>query len=311
MWIVGVLMLGGASGDGCGPVQPPADGDDTGLGATVDAGTLSDEEIALDWRLYGEWDAGACLELKFTNLGARVTSWQFAIGLDRVVRDVAYGGSNPSSFSVVLDEARLIPFAEPILQPFGTVTYATCLEPVVRPVSFDATIVRDGDDGADEEVPEADVYGRLYEDGRVMSLEWLDSNRDPTAFCLELRLGNTTEDRLESWTARVQFDEDVVIRSTDTTFTFLEADLDALDIRPTNTSAVFDPLDVHAGTLCLDRVAEPTSLTATYVRIPLDDPFPAAPPIPPQPARQARRAVVHSPGSWAVAIAPGRPAARP
>ena len=261
---LGLLMLGGASGESCGPTFDDTAPDDTG-GVTVDAGTITDNDVSLDWRLYGSWGDGACLDMKFTNLGDRVTAWQFEMGLDQVVSEVAYGGSFPSAFTVILDEARLVPFAEPLLAPFGSVSYAVCLEPVVRPVAFTANVQRDESGGGSAEVPEADVYGSVLDDSGQLVLIWLDKDADPDAFCLELRLGNLTVDRVEDWSVRVRFDQPYNLRSTDTTFYYFQTGLDQLDILPTNQTRVFDPLDVHVGSICMDAVALPESFQATFI----------------------------------------------
>ena len=262
-----LLGLGGASGDGCGPLPADDGGDDTG-DVSLDAGTFEDDDILVDWRLYGSWGAGACLDLKFTNVGGRASSWQFALGLDRVVTEISYPGPFPASFTAALDEVRLVPFSDPTLQPFGVVSYAVCLEPVTRPVSFRATVVRDDDGSGTPDVPAADVYGTVRDDSDKVVLEFMDRASDPTAFCLELRLGNLTTDRLEDWTARIRFDRRFELKSTDTSFYYFRADLEYLDVSPTFSSRVFDPLEVQSGTICMDAVAVPVALQASFRQTP-------------------------------------------
>jgi hypothetical protein len=184
-----------------------------------------------------------------------------------VVSEVAYGGSFPSAFTVILDEARLVPFAEPLLAPFGSVSYAVCLEPAVRPVAFTANVQRETTGGGDAEVPQADVYGTVFDDSGNLVLTWLDKDADPDAFCLELRLGNLTVERVEDWSVRVRFDQPYNLRSTDTTFYYFQTGLDQLDILPTNQTRVFDPLDVHVGSMCMDAVALPESFQATFTLV--------------------------------------------
>jgi hypothetical protein len=269
----------GASGEGaCSPLTQP-DVDDTDAEVTIEAGRLEDEDVSLDWRLYGAWENGACLDLKFTNLGKRIIDWRFDITFDKVVDSVAYGGPQPASFSVVLDQARLVPFSDPQVQPFGSISYPVCFEPIVRPDRFVATVTRDADDGGagEDAVTVDDRYGFVFDDDRRLMLSWLAEAQDDGTVCLDLRLSNLAADeRILGWAARVQFDAPFTLASVDTSFFYFPANLQELDILPTEANVEIDPLDIATGVICVAPYALPLSLDATYATEPATpSPIPA------------------------------------
>ncbi|HMV65648.1 MAG TPA: hypothetical protein PKA64_02265 [Myxococcota bacterium] len=286
------VAQGSAGGSSpCAPVDSgPEATDDTATDVTLESGRLEDNLISLDWRLYGAWDGGACLDLKFTNLGDRVASWQFDLTFDEVVKAVSYPGPNPSSFTVSLDQARVVPFDNPQIQPFGIVSYPVCLEPIVRPKALRATVQRDagtGADGDDDAAANA-IYGYLFEDTQTLMLTWLGERHDGGEVCLDLRLANLTRDReIVDWNARIRFSGPFVITSTDTSYFYFPLNLDQLELRPTATTLEIDPIDIHSGELCFAPEAVPISFEATFETRPWPRPATggeAPPALPPAPA---------------------------
>lgn len=269
--IVGVAQ--GATGEGsCSPLSQPVV-EDTASDVTLEAGRLEDDQVSLDWRLYGAWENGACLDLKFTNLGARITNWRFDMTFDKVIETVSYPGPSPASLSVVLDQARLVPFSEPIIQPFGTVSYPVCFEPIARPSRFVATVVRDDTNGSGSGsgVGLDSQYGWVFDDSRAVMLSWLAENKDTGETCLDLRVSNLRDDvAVLDWSLRVQFDQGFTLTDVDTAFFYFPANLDQLDITPTATNVRIDPLDIATGTICLSTPALPTTLAASFRTVPAE-----------------------------------------
>lgn len=270
----------------CAPVDSGTDNeDDTGAGAdvTLEAGRLEDNQVSLDWRLYGAWDGGACLDLKFTNLGDRIATWQFDLTFDEVVKSVSYPGPFPSSFTVALDEARIVPFSDPQIQAFGTVSYPVCLEPIVRPKALRADVTRnaEGSEGSEDDAAVDAIYGFLFEDTETIMLTWLGERRAGGETCLDLRLANLTRDReIIDWHVHIRFNGPFEITSTDTAYFYFPHNLDQLELRPTATTLEIEPIDVHSGQFCFVPEAEPISFEATFTTRPWPEPPPtiAAPP---------------------------------
>lgn len=286
------MSVAQGAGGGESPCSPVDGGNgddtdsDTGADVTLEAGRLEDNQVSLDWRLYSAWDGGACLDLKFTNLGESIATWQFDLTFDQVVKTISYPGPAPSSFSVALDEARIVPFGQPQIQPFGTVTYPVCLEPVVRPMALRADVTRTTDGGEDPEFDPADaIYGFLFDDTQTMMLTWLGERRDGE-LCLDLRLANLTRDQeIIDWNVRIRFDGPFIVTSTDTAYFYFPLNLDQLELMPTSATLEIEPIDVHSGLVCFAPEAEPISFEATFTTRPWPTPPPtAAPPPPPSPA---------------------------
>jgi hypothetical protein len=265
----GALAQDGASG--CGPIDEAPVADEPSTTNTIDAGRLQDDDVTLAWRLYDPWDQGACLELTFTNIGEQIEDWRFDVTLDRQVSETQYGGPTPEKVSVVLDELSLLPIGSPSISPLGVVSYALCLEPEVRPIALDAVVVREADTDAglgESDEPEVrPAFGWLYDDQQAIQLTWLEEVDREDAFCLELRLGNLTEDRLQDWSVRVRFDEDVVFTEYDTSFFWFYVDLNEIEISPTEGTRRFDPAMIHSGIACFEARAEPVSFVSSFVPV--------------------------------------------
>jgi hypothetical protein len=283
MWLAaGALAQDGSAG--CGPIDSGTVTDQPGTTITIDQGRLQDNDVSLAWRLYDPWDAGACLELVFTNVGGTIETWQFDVTLDRPITETTYGGPNPDKISIVLDELRLLPTGSSRLEPFGTVTYPLCLEPEVRPIALEAVVDRGQDSDQPEETdvaPDVDrAFGWMLDDAGAIQLTWLEQDTSDDEFCLSLRFGNLTDQRLTDWRMRVRFDNDVVFTEYDTAFFWFHVDLDEVEILPTAGTDRFDPGIIHSGTACFEGRAEPISLVALYTPVTPTSGAGAAPPPP-------------------------------
>ncbi len=219
--------------------------------APSDGGTLVTDGVSLSWSAGATWEQGWCIDLTLTNTGEDLDAWALTIQLDRSIEN--WLSADGAAFTPKADTLSIQPAGDSALASGGVVSMQCCMEPAARPVSISSA------DLEQAEGTPAPVLGTV-QDG-TMLLAYRSDGMSYGGYCLEMTLSNLSDKDVVSWVLSVNLSRKTTL--TDYWGFTPVVNGATAQVYPGTGTETIKAYGARTGTLCLNPLAEPVSMTAS------------------------------------------------